>query len=285
MPALTLYEEHQDPAILHAIREIFKTYGDKVSVTRKAKSLRKFGRTLNADAGVKTTVALFQDSEVQETFATGNTIDYVVSDSASDVGKTVLYEGHTINETTGAKTFFSSTVTLNGTTPVALPVAGGRLNRAKTGKGTFASPATNLVGNVYFYDSTVAGGVTAGVPDDATATKLMIAAGKQQTEKCATSLSYKDYFIVTDVYAAVTRDGPQSAKVDLDVEYREVGGVFLPLGFEVNLEQGVGSDMPPNKAPYAIIPKDSDIALMATSDTDNTQISGYINGYLAEVYD
>ena len=80
----------QNPWIEQAIDEIYSTYGDVVSVSEKRKSLNKFGRTSNADAGVKTTVATFQDAIVNETFATTNSIDYAVSTSTSDTADTVV---------------------------------------------------------------------------------------------------------------------------------------------------------------------------------------------------
>lgn len=49
----------QDPAITRAIQQIKADYGDDVSVTRKAKLLRKFGRTSNA---ADVTVSGFWDS-------------------------------------------------------------------------------------------------------------------------------------------------------------------------------------------------------------------------------
>lgn len=62
----------------YAINEIYKTYGDRVDIWDKGKSLLKFGATNNADSGVVTTVAQFGSvgtPNVRETYSTTNDID------------------------------------------------------------------------------------------------------------------------------------------------------------------------------------------------------------------
>ena len=270
-----------DPYIRQSIREISSSTGDDVSVYNKQKSLIKFGRTTNADAATKTTVALFQGTEINETFATGNSIDYVVSSSGSDT-EIVTVEGHTVDGS-GNMTFVTQNVTLNGQTPVALTTPLYRSNRVFVPKQTYASPASALVGNIHVYDATVATGVTAGVPNVATATKIMIAAGKNQSEKCATSVSSTDYWIITEIFASVSRSSPVSAKADIDVEYKEVGGVWRPLGFEISLDQASGPFVHDEMRPHFWIPKNSDVRMVITSDTNDTKATGYIAGYLASV--
>lgn len=149
-----------------------------------------------------TTVAEFQGSVVNETFATGNTIDSVISDDAADDGKIVTIEGHTVDGS-GNLTFIVQNATLGNVTRTALTTSLYRATRMYRTPGTFASPATDLAGNIYVYDNSVgATGHTSGTPNEATATKLLILAGNQQTEKCATSLSSKDVWIITRVAAS-----------------------------------------------------------------------------------
>lgn len=273
----------QDPWIEQAIDEIYSTYGDVVSVSEKRKSLNKFGRTSNADAGVKTTVATFQDAVVNETFATTNSIDYAVSTSTSDTG-VALVEGQTINTSTGALTFTVQPVTLTGQTPAELTVPLARCTRISVANGTFASPAVDLVGNVTVYDSTLGGGgLTAGKPDVDTAVKCMITAGKNQSEKCATSVSNSDYWIISEIYTSVTRSSPQNATVDVEVEYRRVGGVWLPLGLEITIDQAVSGSEVVFPVPFRVIPKNADVRMVATSDTADTVVTGRINGVLAKI--
>lgn len=265
----------------YAIDEIKATYGDDVSVSQKKKSLLKFGRTTNADADVKTTVALFQGTEVNETFATGNTIDYLVSDNAADTGD-VTVEGHTL--LVGDLSFATQTVTLTGTTPVALTTPLARTNRLFNAEvGSFASPATALVGNVYAYDSTVATGVTSGVPDVATATKCVIAAGKQQSEKCATSVSAQDYWLITQIAAGGAKGNANTVSGNVDVAVRTDGGPWRPLGLELVLRAGGDQKAFAHFAPYLIVPKNSDVRLEVISNTNDSEFSGFIHGMLAKV--
>jgi len=264
-----------------AEREIERTYGEKVSIVNKAKTLRKFGRTINADSGVATTVATFQGAVINETFATTNSVDYIVSDSASDTG-TVSVEGAYFDADNNL-VFNAQDVTLTGLTPVALGTALCRCNRIKVKKGTFAAPAAALVGNVYVYDATLATGVTAGVPDVAAATKCMVVAGQNQSAKLASMISGSDYYVLTDVYAAVQKGNANTVAVDLDVEYREIGGVWLPLGLEMSLRTGGASTLDMPQRPYSIIPKNSDFRMVATSNTNDTTVSGHVHGYLAQV--
>jgi hypothetical protein len=265
-----------------AQEEILESYGDYVRI--KPKSLVKFGRTANADNGVKTTVGVFQDAIVNETFATTNSVDYVVSTSASDTGP-VTIEGHTQDQTTGDFVFVVQTVTMTGTTPVALTTPMARANRAYVKAGTYASPASANVGDIAVYDSTLSGGgVTAGKPDVDAAVKLMIAAGVNQSEKCATTISSSEYWIITGLNAEISRSGPQSALADITLEYRVVGGVWRPLGVEISISKDSVNVIAESYSPAFIIPKNSDVRLVATSTVDNSIISGAIRGVLAVIH-
>ena len=91
--------------------------------------------------------------------------------------------------------------------------------------------------------------------------------------KCATSFSSVDYGAIMHVYAAATR-GNASANVDVDIEWRERGGVWRPLGLEVSLRTASQASAFFELQPYAIIPPNSDVRMVATSDTANTQVAG-----------
>lgn len=270
--------------IEQAIREIYSTYGDVVSVTKKKKSLVKFGRTLNADANVKTTVAIFQDAIVNETFATTNSVDKVVSTSGSDTGA-VTIEGHTIDGS-GNLTFVVQDATLTGQTAVTLGTPLARANRLYVKPGTFASPASDLQGDVTVFDSTLSGGgVTSGKPDQDAAVKLLCrgSAGKNQTEKAATSISSTDYWIVSKLHAGVTRTTGANAKVDVDLEFKKIGGVWRSMGVEAVLNQANESSLVEIFQPFLIVPKNSDVRMVATSDTNDTTLTGRFSGILAQV--
>jgi len=271
-------------ALDYATRVIETTYGDTVDIWSKGKFLTKFGRTANADSGVRTTVANFQGSVVNETHATTNSIDRVGSDAAGDTGAVTL-EGHTIDGS-GNLTFAVQTATLTGTTPVTLATPLARCTRVyRAASGTFSPAATALVGNIYVYDLTLATGHTGGVPTVATATKCMILAGKQQSEKCSTTISSTDYWIVTSATAALTiRSGP-AAKVEIQIESRDVanGGVWRPFAAEISLETSVQDTIKVEYDPPYVVPKNHDVRMIVVSDVANAQIATSISGYLAEI--
>ena len=272
--------EVSDFWIQHAIDEIKDSYDDTVLI--KPKPLNKFGRSIATNtAGDKVTVATFQDAVTNETFATDETIDQIVSTSGSDTGPIVV-EGHT-QDAGGNFTFVVQTVTLTGQTPADLGTDLIRCTRLYRPKGTFASPTSDFVGNIACFDSAANSGFTGGKPDVDASVKCMITAGKNQSEKCATSLSSMDYWILTGVYAAVTRAGPQSAKADIDIEFREVGGVWRPLGLEMSVDQESKGSEPLPLKPYRWIPKNSDVRMVFTASENNTVVQGHIDGVLALV--
>ena len=253
-----------DFGVAHALAQILNDYS--ITARVKPKTLLKFGRTTNADAGIETTVAAFQGSVVNETYATGNTIDRIISDSASD-GETITVEGHTISG--GEFTFVTQNVTLNGQTAVTLTTPLARANRA------FNTASTELVGNVYVYENVA---TTAGVPNTAANTKLLIQAGDQQSQKAATTISKDDYWIITQVFSSAERSN--SANVDMRLEVRESGGVFRPRFIWATRSTGQNA-ITINLNPPIIVPSNADIRMVATSDAANTAVDGWMNGYLA----
>lgn len=253
-----------DYRIAHALAQIQSDYG--VTAYVKPKTLLKFGRTTNADAGVKTTVATFQGSEVNETFVTANAINTI---SSSDTGDTQVIgiEGHTISS--GEFTFVTQTVTLNGRNAVTLGTPLARATRA------YNTGSTEVAGDIYIHEAV---SLSAGVPSDATKTHLMIAAGEQQSEKCATTISKDDFWLVTEVFGSVNRGN--TANVDMALEVRESGGVFRPKVRWTVRSTGQNA-VSISLDPPIIIPRNSDVRQVAVSDSANTTVDGWINGYLA----
>ena len=257
-----------DPLIRQAINEIKSVYGDVVSVDAKAKSLLKFGRNeAVGTAATGYTIMTLPSGVAHETYVSTNTIAYVSSSNAGDT-VSIVYEGHTISG--GELTFFSDTVTLQGQTKVALPTAGARVNRAYNTNGAA------LVGNIYFYEDDT---VTAGVPNTATKVHLMIPAGKQQSYKTATSISKTDYWIVTGTRASVLEKTAASAAVT--IQYRQIGGIFRPC--ETFGASSPGAPSSVDCIPYKIVPKNSDVRMIADSSAAGTDISGSISGFLATI--
>lgn len=272
----------EDRWLQFAIDEIANAYSEQVSVFAKRKSLGKFGRTTNADNGVKTTVGTFLGSEVNETFATTNAIDGVVSAGAGDSDDQVLtVEGHYYDASNNL-VFHVQDVTLNGQTKASLSQPLCRATRAYVKNGTFASPATTPQGPVYVYASSGVS-LSLGVPQTDSSVKLVMAAGFTQTEKCATSVSYQDYWILTRIAASVERGNASTVTCDIDVEFRQQGGVWRPLGLELSLRTASASWADIHLNPYLIIPSNTDVRMIAISNTNDTTVSGRIAGVLALV--
>ena len=272
-----------------AVSQIFQDYGDEVYL--KSKPLRKFGSTANADSGVKTAVQGLQGTEVLETYATGNTIDSVVSTSASDTG-VVGIEGHTYSADADGvgnpgTVFVTQEVTLQGQTIVTLGTPLFRCTRIyfKQNSGTLTSPQHELkaVGTISVYDSAVATSAPSGVPSDATAVKALIAAGKAQTEKAATTLSWRDYLIVTSAKMSGLRGNSATAAAEGDLELSTLGSPFLPVGLEFSVRSGGNQNEVVQFNPYIIIPTNSDVRMVAVANAADLSVSGYFSGELAIV--
>ena len=265
--------------VVNAADRVFADYSDRIFV--KPKVLHKFGRTTSANNGVKTTVATFQSTIVNETFSTGNSIDALASGSSLDVG-IVSVEGHYFDADLNL-VFSVQDVQMTGKTSAPLNPTLARATRLFPPKQTIASPAVSLTGPVYVYDTVASGGLSSGVPVNAAASKLVVGAGKNQSEKCATALSGIDYWLVTSCYAALNRAVGSGVNADVEIEFRQLGGVWLPLGVEMQLRTAADHQSFHAFDPCLIVPKNSDVRMVAISDTDNSVVSGYIRGHLALV--
>ena len=261
-------EHYNDERITQAIREIAATYGDSVSVADKAKSLLKFGR--NTEVGTNTdgyTVMTLAGSERHETYVSTNAIDSISSASTSDTGDVVI-EGHTVSG--GNFTFSIQTCTLNGRNKVTLDPPIARSTRA------YNDGSTDLVGPIYVYQD---GTITNGVPDTASEVHLMIPAGKNQSQKSATTISSQDYWIVTSV-VAVCLEKSATAFSQVDMQVRLQGKVFRD---KLNLSAKGGDTNEVELNPYMIVPKNADVRLIAVGSGASIDTAGSINGYLAKI--
>ena len=274
-------ESLYDFRLRQAVNQIYSTYGDVVSVEAKKKSLTKFGDNPSVSTAYET-VAPWQGTEINETFVSTNLIDSVVSSSTSDTTQTITVEGHTI-DTSGNLTFVVQSVALTGRTetPLITPLA--RANRAYVAaSGTFNTTPAALVGIVSIYDNT--GGMASGVPSVAAATKLRIAAGDTQSQKCATSVSSTDYWIITHASVDIGDTTGNAAFVTAQLEIRDVanGGAWRPMGrvFTLWADQP-GFDRAYN--PYLIVPKNHDFRVSAKANANLAEVYANVDGYLASV--
>jgi hypothetical protein len=262
----------------YAERVIESTYGDVVSIKAKGKQLNKFGLSNSVGTALQT-IARFPS--INETYVSTNIITRIVSTNVSDT-QTLVLEGDTIDGF-GNLTFSIQNVTLNGQTVVTLTTPLARANRLYVKpSGTFNAPQTNPLGAVSVYDNL--SGVAAGVPSVPTSVKLTIQAGEANSQKCATSISSSDYYIVTQIQGGIGAAGGNASRVIIRAESRDIknGGVWRPLGRELTVPiSGVGVQFDPH--PFLIIPKNHDIRLRARTDSNTAFVFGEINGYLAGI--
>ena len=256
--------EVPDGRLVQGEREIQATYGDYVSIDKKAKSLIKFGKSAALSTNTLETVWSVGGNE---TYISTNDISFISSSSASDTEQ-VTIEGHTVLN--GEFTFVVQTATLNGQNAVGLTIDLARVSRV------YNSDSTELVGRVVVYENATLSG---GIPTDATKIHIDIPAGFQQSFKSATTFSNTDYFIMTGFYGAVSAKA--SAAVDFYVEIREAGKVFLPKGSFTASSTGGASDI--SLDPAIIVPKNADIRIRAETVTNNAIVFGIFKGYLAKV--
>lgn len=248
--------------IQRSIDEILSVHGDTVLV--KPKSLIKFGR--NDDIGTTQEMVWIQGG-IETLVTSGNLIDTVSSSNAGD-SQEVKIEGHTISGSN--LTFTVQTATLNGQNKVTLSTPLYRSTRI------FNNDNTDLSGTVYVYEDDT---ITGGVPDTAAKIHLRTDGSNNQSLKCATSLSSQDYWILTGGLFSVNRQNTRN--VDFKVQNKEFGKVFRTF-FPISVGSSTGSVYVPFDPCY-IIPKNSDVRVLATSSGVSTGVEAVLYGYLALV--
>jgi hypothetical protein len=261
--------EVPDARLVQAEREIYKTFGDEVSIDLKAKSLVKFGKSASLVAGVKSTV--WTVGATDEVYVSTNTIDSVSSSSLADTQE-IYIEGHTVTGTGFNQkfAFVSQIVNLNGRTRVALPIPLARVSITSNSNG---SP---VVGRVVVYENTP---LTNGVPTDTTKIHIDIPLGFQGSFKAATTFSDSDYYILTGGFGGVS--GKSAAAADFYLEVRLAGKTFIQQAAVT--ANSVGSGWGVELDPAVIIPKNADIRITVEADSNNTIVFGSFKGYLAGI--
>ena len=264
--------------VTHAADVILSTYGDTISVLDKAKDLVKFGRTsMNANTNWQT-VEIQPDTSIEgETYLSANSIDSIVSSSTADIAANsssdVKVEGHTISG--GVFTFVVQDAILVGQTPVTLSTPLARASRV------YNNDSAELVGALSVYESAVTT-INAGSPSAGyNGVHLTTRPGNQGSEKCSTTISNTDYWIVTGVYADVL--SKSSEDIEFEFEVRQKDKVFREW-FEFSAKDGIGTFRA--SKPYTIIPKNADIRIRAKCDgtfNGTLDVSAGIFGVLAKI--
>jgi len=259
--------EVPDGRLVQAEREIERTFGEKVSIDRKAKSLIKFGKSAPLSTSGLQTVWTVGGNE---TYVSDNIIDSISSSSALDQQE-VYIEGHTVSGvgTNQKFTFVTQVVTLNGQNRVALTTPLARVSQAYNNNGT------SLVGRVCIDENTA---ITAGIPDDATKIHIDIQQGLQQAFKAATTFSDNDYYILTGGFGSVSIK--QAGAADFYLEIKEAGKVFRQVAA---VSASSGSPWEIDLDPAVIIPKNCDVRVRVETSTNNVIVFTVFKGYLAKV--
>lgn len=264
---MSIYDDQftssQDFRIAWAEAFIQDTYGSPVSVERKKKLLDKWGYnpTLDTADGQVTVSA----TGTNETLQTSNSITHIVGGSGDT--HTVFVEGHYL-DASGNLIFYVQSKALTSTTPVALTQPLARASRAYVPQGGAPTgPITVTIGS---------GGTVV----------LTIIAGEVQSEKCQTSLSYRDFWIIENYGAAVLTSN--NASVSFQLQFRPL---FAPDGTAYTnpnwrpvtrrwLLGNGGRAQFPQETPI-IIPSNSDVRIIASTTANSTQVTAHIDGYLA----
>ena len=254
-----------DPWLDIAINEIYKTYGDRVSILEKGKSLLKFGTNklvTNATSG--STIMTLPSGIDHETYVNTNSIDTISSSSGSDT-EIITIEGHTISG--DDLTFVTQIAILNGQNKVTLSTPLARMTRMANNNGT------NLVGTVYGYEDTA---ISGGVPTDGTKVHCMIPVGRNQSLKCSTSISSVDYWIVPSLNFYVLEKS--SAFAEGYLQTRPITGVFRERDV---FSSGSGNSHTEDYRPYFIIPPNTDVRIIGIGSGASTHLGASIHGVLA----
>tara|TARA_R110000822_G_scaffold114707_1_gene246380 strand:+ start:944 stop:1762 length:819 start_codon:yes stop_codon:yes gene_type:complete len=261
--------EVPDARLVQAEREIYRQYGQFVSVHEKAKSLIKFGKSAPLTADTFATVWSVNNSN--EVYVSTNVIDSISSSSALDEEE-IYIEGHTVTGTGFDQkfTFVSQILNLNGQTRVALPVPLARVSVTTNNNG---SP---LQGRVVVYENTA---IVDGIPTDLTKVHIDIPLGFQESFKAATTFSDTDYYILTGGFGGVS--GKQDSSADFYLEVRLAGRVFTQKAAVTTSSGGGNWDI--NLDPAVIVPRNSDIRVVVQAGSNNAVVFASFKGYLAKV--
>jgi hypothetical protein len=243
-------------ALALALNEIERTYERPASIIRKAKSLHKWGYNASSANGTFETV---QDGGGTETLLETNAITVIDSTSASDTAKTVRIEGHYLTADDDL-VFVVQSAALTGTTAVTLSTPLARCSRM------FISSGADAVGTIT---------VNAG---EGGTTYNQIVAGSSTSEKAATSISYRDYLIVTGFGASIL--GNNSAAVRFRADLKIPGQPWRPQARWSLKGDTTDYDQDTSATPF-IIPPNSDIRIQASASSAGTSITAHFDGWFA----
>ena len=240
-------------ALALAINEINSQYGVDVTIIGKAKSIHKYG---HIESSANSTWETVQTDGGTETLLTANSITVLESTSASDT-QLVHVEGHYL-DASGNLVFHAQSATMTGVTAVTLSQPLARCSRLH-------SEAVYTVGRV-----TARAGAAGTVYNE-------VAAVHVQSEKGATSTSYRDFFIITEFGASVV--GGNNASADFELEHREGNEQWHPLAL-FGLK-GDNTTYERTTAPHRVLGPNGEIRMRCKASAAGTSVDAHFSGYLA----
>lgn len=265
----SLIDDTYDPWMSHALRQIEDQYDDRCIIGPK--STLKFGRTDNADANTETTVMTLPGAtQRHETYLSSNLIDSISSADGGD-SQEIQIEGHTLDNNGHFKAV-AQTATLDGQNRVALTTAMARVARA-VNRGS-----TDLTGPVYVFENDT---LTGGVPNTETKVHMMIAAGRNQSQKAALTFSNNEHGLITSFSAGVLRTGA-AVSVDVQLQVREFNGVFREQ-FPIPVRSDGQPFRPHELRPFLVIPKNSDVRVTCISSANDVSVIANFNTLYATI--
>lgn len=261
--SMTFSESVEDFWTKKAIANIQNDFGVKVSVYHKNKDLLKYGRNTSVTT-TPTTVMTLPSGVSEEVLLVDNLITNLTTDNVANT-QLLGIEGQTISDS--GFTFVVQSLNANGQTVVNLATPLARVTRL------FNKDSVNLLGSVYLSETDT---YTGGVPDTDAKIHLMTRSGQNQSEKAATTISRKDYWVITGYHCHVYTKASAFAEVDLQI--KRWGGVFRTVDDVSCSSSHLGSV---SFRPYVVVPSNSDIRLQATSDAaGGRDVGGSIQGFL-----
>jgi len=258
---MTFWPRSNDPGIEHALDVIYSDYGVRASVVQKSKDLLKFGR--NPSCGTSYETVWNQGGT--ETLITTNSIDTLSSSNAGDM-QAVVVEGHTL--ASDNFTFVVQSATLNGQNKVVLSTPLARVTRV------YNNDSTDFAGDIYCYEDDT---IVSGVPQTTAKIHAKAVAGDNSTQKCATTLSYRDYGIITAMEVGVFEKS--SASADFALQIRRYGKTFRTASRAACSNQSGALEI--RFYPYIIVPANADVRIVAAASGANVDVAAEFQTILA----
>lgn len=259
-----------DLRIQHSMAKIKAEYGDDVVLAPK--TLFRFGKNSNVPTSGYASLMQLPSGVLNETYLTTNAIDSFSSSNAGDTGP-IFVSGHTVDGS-GNYTRVEQVVTLTGQTRGVLTTPLARVD-------LFYNVSTaDFLGDIYIYENTA---IVAGVPTDGTKVHIMSAIAEQANQglKAATTISSNEYYILTEAFTAVNEKAG-AASVNVRIEARQGNNAFITVG-SASVSTSGSTWVSVDFNPPLIIPKNADMRVRAKSSSNNTDVAGSFNGYLATI--